>query len=88
MKVAFSSSFNRAFRKRIKNNVEIEDRFWTRMEWFTADPKDPRLRPHKLSGKLEDLWSFSVTYDVRVIFYFAGEDKAVFIDIGTHDEVY
>lgn len=88
MNVAFSSSFKRAFQKRIKNNIEIEDRFWTRLDWFTQDPFDPRLRTHKLSGELADLWSFSVTYDVRVIFYFPGEEKAVFIDIGTHDEVY
>lgn len=57
------------------------------MEIFVSDPFDRRLRTHKLSGKLKELWSFSVTYDNRIIFYFEGE-KAVFIDIGTHDEVY
>ena len=66
----------------------MEERFWTRVEWFADDPFDPRLRTHKLSGELSDLWSFSITYDVRVIFYFTGEDNAVFVDIGSHDEVY
>ncbi len=88
MKVAFSSTFQRAYRKHILKNPEVKDRFWTRVEWFVENPFDPRLRTHKLSGELQELWSFSVTYDVRVIFYFTGEDKAVFIDIGTHDEVY
>lgn len=52
------------------------------------DPFDRSLRTHKLSGKLKDLWSFSLEYDLRVIFYFAEKDKVVFVDIGKHDEVY
>lgn len=82
MQIAFSSSFKRAFRKRIQNNVEVENRFWKRLEWFKNDPFDARLRTHKLSGELDELYSFGITYDIRVIFY------SVFIDIGSHDEVY
>ena len=66
----------------------MEERFWTRIEWFAADPFDPRLRTHKLSGELSDLWSFSIAYDVRVVFYFTDDEQAVFVDIGSHDEVY
>lgn len=55
---------------------------------FIADPYDERLRTHKLSGKLKDLWSLSIAYDIRVIFHFADEQKTVFVDIGKHDEVY
>lgn len=88
MNVTYSSNFRRAYRKRIQNNPEVVERFYTRVEWFLADPFDPRLRTHKLSGELADVWSFSVTYDIRVIFYFTAQDNAVFIDIGSHDEVY
>ncbi|MFN3851276.1 MAG: type II toxin-antitoxin system YafQ family toxin [Spirosomataceae bacterium] len=45
------------------------------------------MRTHKLSGKLKAFWSFSILYDLRVIFQFIDENT-VFIDIGTHDEVY
>lgn len=55
---------------------------------FTLDPYDQRLKTHKLSGKLKDLWSFTVDYDERVLFYFTEDEKAVFVDIGSHDEVY
>ena len=51
-------------------------------------PYDKRLKTHKLSGQLRELWSFSITYDIRVIFFFAGDDRAVFVDIGDHDAVY
>ena len=88
MEVSFSSSFRRAFKKRIKGKIELENRFWAKVELFTKDPFNPSLRTHKLSGKLKDLWSFSIEYDERVLFYFTDNNKAVFVDIGNHDEVY
>lgn len=88
LEVSFSSLFRRAFRKRIKGNVDLEARFWQKLEQFTGDPFDPSLKTHKLSGKLKELWSFSVDYDARVLFYFTEDGNAVFVDIGSHDEVY
>ncbi len=88
IKVSFSSSFRRAFKKRIKGSTELESRFWAKLEVFTNNPFEPSLRTHKLSGKLKDLWSFSIEYNQRVIFYFTDEGNVVFIDIGNHDEVY
>jgi mRNA-degrading endonuclease YafQ of YafQ-DinJ toxin-antitoxin module len=29
-----------------------------------------------------------VGYDERVLFYFTEDEKAVFVDMGSHDEVY
>jgi mRNA-degrading endonuclease YafQ of YafQ-DinJ toxin-antitoxin module len=86
--VFFSSSFKRAFKKRIAGRKDLEDKFWQRMEIFSADPFAPSLRTHKLSGKLSELWSFSLAYDLRVVFYFLPQNRAVFENIGTHDEVY
>lgn len=88
IKVSFSSSFKRAFKKRIQRNVDLETRFWQKLEQFTADPFEQGLKTHKLSGKLKDLWSFSVDYDERVVFYFTNDGNAVFVDIGSHDDVY
>ena len=88
MEVSFSSGFKRAFKKRIKGNEDLELKFWQKLEIFTVDPYDQRLKTHKLSGKLKDLWSFTVDYDERVLFYFTEDEKAVFVDIGSHDEVY
>ena len=88
MEVSFSSSFKRAFKKRIKGHADLEARFWQKLEQFTVDPFNPILKTHKLSGKLKEFWSFSVDYDERVLFYFMEDEKAVFVDIGNHDEVY
>ncbi len=88
VEISFSSPFKRAFKKRIKGNTELEARFWQKLEQFTVDPFDPSLKTHKLSGKLREFWSFSVSYDERVLFYFTEDEKVVFVDIGSHDEVY
>jgi mRNA-degrading endonuclease YafQ of YafQ-DinJ toxin-antitoxin module len=88
VEVSFSSSFKRVFKKRIKGNTELETRFWQKLEQFTVNPFNPSLKTHRLSGKLKDFWSFSIDYDARVLFYFTEDEKAVFVDIGSHDEVY
>lgn len=88
IEIAFSSSFKRAFKRKIGDNAEKAERFWERLEVFKNDPFDPTLRTHKLSGKLKHLWSFSIAHDLRVIFQFVENQRAVFIDIGTHKEVY
>lgn len=89
MEIAFSSSFKRAFKKKIKGRNEIEDLFWEVTALFIQDPFHSSLKTHKLTGKLKNLWSFSIEYDLRVIFYFEEKNsKAVFVNIGSHDEVY
>jgi len=88
MEIAFSQSFKRAFKKKIKNNAYLEKLFWEKVEKFVSNPFNGELKTHKLSGNLKDLWSFRVDYDIRVIFFFEGNNRAVFIDIGSHDEVY
>ncbi|MDR4509010.1 MAG: type II toxin-antitoxin system mRNA interferase toxin, RelE/StbE family [Candidatus Brocadiaceae bacterium] len=88
LKISFSSSFKRAFKKKIKGKQNIENKFWEKVNIFINDPYNTQLRTHKLSGKLEELWSFTVEYDVRVIFYFSEKDKVVFVAVGKHDEVY
>jgi mRNA-degrading endonuclease YafQ of YafQ-DinJ toxin-antitoxin module len=88
VEVSFSAPFKRAFKKCIKGNTELETRFWQKLEQFTVDPFNPSLKTHKLSGKLKEFWSFIVGYDKKVLFYFTKDERAVFVDIGSHDEVY
>lgn len=88
IEVALSSSFKRAYRHRISGNKGRENAFQKRLKLFCSDPFDKKLRTHKLSGKLSQLWSFSVEYDLRIVFYFVDDKHAVLVDIGTHNDVY
>lgn len=83
-----TSSFRKAFKRKIRRNKALETRFRERVAIFQNDPHDPRLRTHKLSESMKDLWSFSIDYDMRVLFSFVSPNRALFVDIGTHEEVY
>lgn len=90
MEVAFSNSFKKALKKKVKTDPDVAKQFWTSLELFIVDPFNVSLRTHKLSGRLKHLWSFRINYNNRVVFYFTGDSpqKAVLTDIGTHEEVY
>ena len=88
IEISFSGSFKSAFKRRIAGDSQREYRFWRSLEAFRENPFTPDLRTHKLSGKLKDLWSFTVEYDCRVVFYFDDTERVTFVDIGTHNEVY
>jgi addiction module RelE/StbE family toxin len=88
IEAVWDEAFKRSYRKRIKKNNDLKRRFWQKMELFLHSPFSPQLRTHKLSGRLEGLWAFSVDDDCRVIFDFISEDRALLIDVGKHEEVY
>jgi addiction module RelE/StbE family toxin len=88
IEISWDQGFKRIYRKKVKNDDELKNRFWSAVEIFVKDPFQPSLRTHKLTGKLEGLWAFSVSYDCRVIFKFLSKTEILLIDIGGHDEVY
>lgn len=88
MKITYSKSFKKSFKKKIEKNPELEKKFWNKIELFLKEPYHSNLKTHKLTGKLKELWSFRIDYDIRVIFYFNNDNNAVFISMGSHDEVY
>lgn len=88
IKIVWDKGFKKSYKKRIKDNGELKKRFWKVIGLFSKNPYNPLLRTHKLSGKLEGLWAFSVAYDCRVIFSFISKNEVLLIDIGGHKEVY
>lgn len=86
--LVFEKSFKRSYQKRVRPNLKLRQKFSFRIKLFCENPFHPLLKTHKLSGKLKNLWAFVVDYDCRVIFKFIQGDKALLIDIGTHEEVY
>ena len=86
-KIHWGNSFKRAYKKRVAGKPD-ENLFAEHFKLFIEDPFDPILRTHKLSGKLDGLWSFAVSFDCRVIFEFLSATEILLIDIGSHKEVY
>lgn len=86
--LVWDQAFKRKYKKIFTLNIELKKSFWEAMSIFSQNPFDPKLRTHKLTGKLKGLWSFSASYNYRVIFSFINDHDVLLIDIGSHDEVY
>lgn len=81
MIVYYSSKFAKEYKrlpKKVKLSAEEKENI------FRKDPFDPRLKAHKLIGKLQQYWSFSIDYQYRIVFEFAGKDIIWFHSVGTH----
>lgn len=86
-----SATFIRAAKKAVKKRPQVIEDIRIALELLEEDAIHPKLKTHKLKGKLEGSWACSAGYDLRIIFRFGKyEDReAVFLEtIGTHEEVY
>lgn len=64
--LVWDQAFKRKYKKIFTLNTELKKSFWEAMSSFSQNPFDPKLRTHKLTGKLKGLWSFSVSYNCRI----------------------
>ena len=87
MKISYHRNFKKNFRKRISPHENLVKKFEERLELFLKNPKNPLLKDHALIGKRIRLRAFSVTGDIRVVYFMAG-DKLYLLDVGTHAQVY
>lgn len=87
LKLIPSKRFERNLKVFIKKHPELTPEIKERLEQLQKNPRNPRLKVHRLTGKLKGLLGASLTYEYRLVFYL--EDDAIYlITIGTHDEVY
>lgn len=92
-RLAWDSSFRRAFKRRVRKNPALGDRILEVLARLVEDPFAPSLRTHKLSGQLGGLWACWVEFDCRIIFALESDPGTkevviVLIGLGSHDEVY
>ena len=82
------STFDKNFAKRIKRNSKLVLKYQKRLSLFILNSNDPLLKDHSLTGKKKGLRAFSITGDVRIIYLKIKKDHYLFIDIGSHNQVY
>lgn len=87
MKVKYHNTFIKNFKKRFNNDITLKRRYQERLFLFIENSQNPILRDHGLKGKKINMRAFSITGDVRVLYYIEKE-IAYFIDIRTHNQVY
>lgn len=80
--IVYSSKFVRELRQLPNEIAAVAIR---KEKFFRNNPLHPSLRLHALHGKLEGLWSISITGGYRVIFERQTNGEILFISIGKHD---
>lgn len=84
MEIYLTSRFKKAYKNlpvQIKKKVEEKEKI------FRENPFNPNLKTHYLQGKYKNYLAFSIDNRYRIMFQFlnAAKNKAVFINIGTHE---
>ncbi len=87
MKIELSPRFKKSFKKLITKRPGTSINVLEKILLFSQDPYNPVLEMHKLKG-FENVWSFSVETDLRILVDLSIPSIAYFMIIGTHDEVY
>ena len=88
IQIEFHRNFVKSYDKRIKPNPSLVIQFNSRIEIFKKDPLNPLLKDHRLSGDKKEFRSFSVSGDIRIIYYKKSDNLVIFFDIGSHNQVY
>ncbi|PIZ82087.1 MAG: type II toxin-antitoxin system mRNA interferase toxin, RelE/StbE family [Parcubacteria group bacterium CG_4_10_14_0_2_um_filter_41_6] len=85
MRVKISSKFKKQYKKlpvHIKLKAKDQEIF------FVINPFNPRLETHKLHGRNRECWAYSIDRSYRIKFIFKNDGSVLYLNIGTHDEVY
>lgn len=79
--------FQKHFRTRIVPHKDLRQKFDDHVRLFAAGHRGKPLYDHPLSRDMEGLRAFSITTDIRVVYY---ETKTayIFLDVGSHQQVY
>ncbi len=78
----YSSYFKKSLKKFTSKEQNLIRK---KLRLFLQEPASSQLKTHKLKGKLEGYWSFSINYHLRILFEFIDDESVGLIDIGTHE---
>lgn len=79
--VAYTPKFIRAYKKLVP---DLKEEVKSAIGLFTDKTNHERLRVHKLSGRMEDRYSFSVNYKIRIVFRYLPDGRALLLTAGDH----
>jgi len=87
--ILYTESYLRRAEKFIRKHRDLTEQYAKTLQLLESDPTHPALRLHKLSGKLQDLYSVSINISYRITLEFLITDDTIIpVNIGSHDEVY
>ena len=85
--VSFDKKFIKHYTVRIRRKPKLSKQYDKRYILFCQDKQSQLLNDHPLKGDKLGLRAFSITGDIRVV-YKETEHGYVFLDVGSHNQVY
>jgi len=88
-RLIFTDQYEKRARRFLKRHPDLDAQYLKTLRILEINPFHPSLRLHRLSGRLDGLYSVSITLSYRITLEFLlhGED-IVPVDVGGHDTVY
>jgi len=88
MKINYHSNFVKHFKKRIENNPKLVQKYKERVLLFESNRLNPVLKDHGLTGARIGQRAFGIAGDTRVIYIPVSSVEVIFVDVGSHNQVY
>lgn len=88
MKIRLHRLFEKSYKTRISPTQKLVLQTEKRIVLFKANRQNSILKDHGLTGAKRGLRAFSIAGDIRIVYFPVSEDEVVFIDIGSHNQVY
>ena len=88
-KLLFPAPYAKRERRFLLRHPDLRERYFKTLLLLEQDPFHPSLRLHPLKGKLTGLHSASISLQYRITLELEVRDNEIlFIDVGSHGEVY
>ena len=87
--LVFTGQYEKRALRFLKRHPDVERQYLKTLQLLEANPFHSSLRLHKLSGRLGDLHSVSISLSYRITLEFLLYEKEIVpVDIGDHEAVY
>lgn len=82
IEIAYAPSFIRQWKSLPE---ALQDEALEKIELFKNRENHKLLKVHKLNGRLQEFYGFSVNYKFRIVFEYGDKNTVFLLKIGPHD---
>ncbi len=82
MKIAYTPAFERQFHAL---DISLQEEALEKINLLKGIANHRQLKVHKLHGPLQNRYSFSVNYKIRIVFRYISKNEVALLAIGDHD---
>lgn len=82
LEINYKTSFVKIFDEL---EVNLQEEILEKIILFRSPKNHKQLKVHKLHGALKNCYSFSVNYEIRIVFEYISKKEVVLLGVGDHD---